>query len=185
MLDRLHKRKSLQLVLGLAMGIVFGFLLQRGGVTHYEVIMGQLLLRDFTVLKVMLSAVLVGMIGIYALRAVNLAELHRKSGSMGSTALGGLIFGVGFAVLGYCPGTMAAAVGQGSLDALLGGIPGMLFGAWVFSLLYPRLRGRVLELGEIGQKTWPELLGWGTWTTVAVFAAAILSFLLFLEAIGL
>ena len=53
-----------QLVLGLLFGVVFGFLLQKGGVGKYEVLIGMLLLRDFTVMKVMLSAVAVGMIGI-------------------------------------------------------------------------------------------------------------------------
>jgi uncharacterized protein len=52
----------------LTFGIAFGFLLQKGGATKYDVIVGQLLLTDFTVLKIMLSAVLVGMIGIYAMK---------------------------------------------------------------------------------------------------------------------
>lgn len=60
----LHKDKGLQIVLGLLFGIVFGFLLQKGGVTSYNVIIAQLLLTDFTVMKVMLSAVIVGMIGL-------------------------------------------------------------------------------------------------------------------------
>ena len=60
MLKSLHSRKAVQLILGLVMGILFGFLLQKGGVTSYHVIVGQLLLKDFTVVKIMLSAVIVG-----------------------------------------------------------------------------------------------------------------------------
>ena len=60
----------------LFLGIVFGFLLQKGGVTRYEVIIGQLLLLDFTVLKVMLSAVLAGMLGIQVLLQLKLVALH-------------------------------------------------------------------------------------------------------------
>ena len=101
----------MQLTLGLLIGIVFGFLLQKGGVTQYDVIIGQLLLKDFTVLKIMLSAVLVGMIGVHILSSIGLAKLHPKPGSIGTSVLGGLIFGIGFGVLGYCPGTVAAAVG--------------------------------------------------------------------------
>jgi len=58
------------LVWGLAFGIVFGFLLQKGGATKYDVIIGQLLLIDFTVVKIMLSAVLTGMIGIYLMKTL-------------------------------------------------------------------------------------------------------------------
>ncbi len=126
MLKTLHRKKGTQLGIGFAAGILFGFLLQKGGATTYEVIIGQLLLTDFTVVKIMLTAVVTGMIGVHLLRSLGLAELHPKPGSLGSTAIGGLIFGVGFGILGYCPGTMIGAVGQGSLDALFGGLPGML-----------------------------------------------------------
>ena len=63
-----EKNPTVQLLLGLVFGIAFGFLLQKGGVGKYHVLIGVLLLRDFTVMKVMLSAILVGMVGIYALR---------------------------------------------------------------------------------------------------------------------
>ena len=59
------KGKRTQLFWGFLFGIIFGFLLQKGGVTKYDVIIGQLLLTDFTVLKIMLTAVITGMIGIY------------------------------------------------------------------------------------------------------------------------
>jgi len=102
----------------LAFGIVFGFLLHKGGATEYDVILGQLLLTDFTVLKIMLSAVLTGMIGIYAMKSQGWVKLYPKAGSIGKSVIGGLIFGVGFAVLGCCPGTIAGAVGNGYLDTL-------------------------------------------------------------------
>jgi len=85
MLTKLHTNKRLQLVLGLVAGIAFGFLLQKGGVTTYDVILGQLLLTDFTMVKVMLSAVVTGMLGVYALRGLGVARLHPKSGSVGKT----------------------------------------------------------------------------------------------------
>ncbi|MBN2538026.1 YeeE/YedE family protein, partial [candidate division WOR-3 bacterium] len=106
MLERLHGRRGLQLLLGFLFGVVFGFLLHKGGVTDYDVIVGQLLLRDHTVLKIMLSAVVVGMLGIHALRSLKLARLRPKPGSPGSVIIGGLLFGLGFATLGYCPGTL-------------------------------------------------------------------------------
>ena len=121
MLSSIHNNRTVQLALGLCMGICFGFLLHKGRVTQYDVIVRQLLFEDFTVLKVMLSAVLTGMFGVHVLVKLKIARLHIKPGSLGSVVIGGLIFGAGFAILGYCPGTLMGAVGQGSVDALLGG----------------------------------------------------------------
>ena len=170
---------------GLATGIVFGFLLQKGGVTDYEVIMGQLLLTDFTVVKVMLSAIFVGMIGIYAMRPAGLVRLHCRMGSAGSTVIGGLIFGTGFALLGYCPGTVAGAIGQGALDALFGGVVGLLIGAGIFAELYPSLNKRALSYGTIEEETVPELLRVNEWIIVIGGFAIIVLFLVLLEVLGL
>src|SRR4030042_2206429 len=97
------KKDKSPLVWVLAVGIVFGFLLQKGGATKYDVIVGQLRLTDFTVLKIMLSAVLTGMIGVYSMKTLGWVELYPKSGSVGMNIIGGLVFGGGFSVLGCCP----------------------------------------------------------------------------------
>jgi hypothetical protein len=184
MQPKILANRKLQLGLGLIMGICFGFLLQKSGVTRYEVIMGQLLLRDWTVAKVMLSAAVTGMLGIHLLRIPRLVRLHKKSGSVGSTVVGGLIFGIGFALLGYCPGTLAGAAGQGSMDALLGGAGGMLVGTWIYSLIYEWLEPRLLHVGDFGKLTLPELFNTGTWTVIFGMCALILLFLLVLELAG-
>lgn len=157
MLRNLHQQQRVQLVLGLIMGIFFGFFLQKGQVTRYDIIMGQLLLTDFTVVKVILTAILVGMLGIYPMKRLGLIELHPKAGSVGSTLFGSLIFGIGFALLGYCPGTSVGAVGQGSLDALFGGVAGILAGAAIYSIIYPFVRDHVQGLGSFGEITLQEL----------------------------
>ena len=185
MLTALHANKSRQLLVGLMAGIVFGFLLQKGGVTTYDVIIGQLLLTDFTVVKIMLSAVIVGTIGVHLLRSLGLAQLHPKPGSLGSTAIGGLIFGVGFGVLGYCPGTIAGAVGQGWLDALFGGVVGALIGAGLFAAAYPRLNDGVLRRGDFGEVTLPELLGVNAWMVVAPVVLLLVGLLWWIEMAGL
>jgi len=172
------KKKISPLLWGLAFGIVFGFLLQKGGVTKYDVIVGQLLLTDFTVLKVILSAVLVGMLGIYAMKTLGWVELYPKSGSAGMNIIGGLIFGVGFAVLGYCPGTIAGAIGDGALDAAIGGLAGILIGAGLFAALYPRLSQGILKKGDFGDLTFPRLFKVNDWVVV-IPAAVILFFVLF------
>ena len=169
--ESLRSNGRAQLVLGLVTGIVFGFLLQKGQVTEYGVILGQLLLTDFTVVKVMLTAVLVGMIGVYAMKSLGAARLHCRMGSVGATVAGGLVFGAGFATLGYCPGTAAAAVGAGAMDALVGMV-GMVAGAGLFARIYPRLDRTILNRGKFPAVTIPELLHLPPW--VVVVAVAIL-----------
>jgi hypothetical protein len=181
MLKTLHERQGIQLLFGLLMGIVFGFLLQKGGATQYGVIIGQLLLTDSTVVKIMLSAVVVGKIGVHLFRGLGMAQLHPKPGSIGSTVIGGLIFGVGFGILGYCPGTMVGAVGQGSLDALFGGIVGMLIGAGMFSEMYPKLERSILNKGYFGELTWPQLLKKNHWAVIIPVAIGIAALLFVID----
>lgn len=179
------KKDISPLLWGLAFGIVFGFLLQKGGATKYDVIVGQLLLNDFTVLKIMLSAVLIGMIGIHAMKTLGWVELYPKSGSAGMNIIGGLIFGVGFAVLGYCPGTIAGAIGNGALDALVGGLVGILIGSGLFATLYPRLSQGILMKGDYGDVTFPRLFKVNEWVIVILAATLIVIVLYWLERAGM
>ena len=184
MLSMLHAKKPLQLIVGLLIGIGFGFLLQKGGVTNYDVIIRQLLFEDFTVVKIMLSAVVTGMIGVHALRSLGLARLHPNSGSMGASAVGGLIFGVGFATLGYCPGTVAGAVGNGYLDALLGGVVGILIGTGVFSALFPKLQEGIVKRGDFGELTIPQFLKVNAWIAVVPAVVILLALLELIDKLG-
>jgi hypothetical protein len=177
-------RKS-QLVQGLLFGIVFGFLLQKGGATRYEVIIGQLLLEDFTVVKIMLSAVLTGMIGVHFMKQYGWVRLSPKPGSWGQNVIGGLIFGAGFALLGYCPGTIAGAIGNGFLDALAGGLTGILIGSGLFAGLYPQLRDGILKKGYYGDVTLPRLLKVGDWTVIVPLSTLLALTLFLLERAGI
>ncbi len=185
MFTKLHENKKIQLLLGLMIGIIFGFLLQKGGVTNYDIIIGQLLLKDFTVVKVMLSAVLVGMIGVHFLVSINQAKLHPKPGSIGASVFGGLIFGIGFGILGYCPGTVVAAVGTGALDALFGGVIGILMGTWFFALAYPILQTKILDKANFGELTLPKLFKVNYWFVVIPVAVLIAFLLLLIKRAGL
>lgn len=155
------------LLMGALTGLVFGFLLQKGGVTKFNVIVGQFLLEDFTVLKVMLTAVVVGGVGIYGMLQVGMIEgLHVKAAHLVGNALGGLIFGVGMAVLGYCPGTGVAAIGDGGRDAMAG-VAGMLFGAAVYAEVYPWANARILGLAQLGKETLVTATGLSPWWFIA------------------
>src|SRR4030042_4764621 len=184
MLRALHAKQNVQLIIGFMIGVLFGFLLEKGGVTKYDVIMGQLLLTDFTVVKVMLTAIVTGKIGVPLLKSLGKAELHPKPGSFGSTGIGGLLFGIGFGILGYCPGTMAGAVGQGSLDALFGGIVGLLIGVGLFSELYPVLEKRIFNKGDFGDLTFPSLFKGNHWALIIPLAAGIIALLIWIETSG-
>ena len=183
-MKKIHSNKKIQLLLGLLTGIGFGFILHRSGVTKYDVIIGQLLLYDFTVLKVMLTAVMVGMWGVYALKKFNLATLHPKTGSFNSSVFGGLVFGLGFALLGYCPGTVAGAAGSGALDAILGGVPGILVGSFIFASLYHRMEN-FLNRNSFSKFTFPEIIGVNEWYLILPAELLLLMTLILIERAGL
>lgn len=174
--------KAKQLLLGLVFGFFFGFLLQKGGVAKFDVLIGQLLLVDFTVAKVMLAAILVGMIGIWSMYGLGLVRLHVKPTRYAANVVGGLIFGAGFALAAYCPGTGAAALGQGNFDALAVML-GMIAGAYLFAAM-PDLAARLSRRGDRGKLTWPELLHIRQKPFIAGFAAILLLALIGMESLA-
>lgn len=155
-----------RLLLGLATGMVFGFLLQKGRVAKFPVIVGQFLLRDWTVVKIMLTVVAVGSVGVYALWSLGMAQLHVKPALFAGVILGGVLFGIGIAVFGYCPGTSVAACGEGRRDAMVG-VLGMLAGAFAFVRLYPATQEFVKRMPDWGRITLPDLTGTSPWLWIA------------------
>lgn len=169
------------LLLGLLTGIVFGVLLQKGRVAKFPVIVGQFLLKDWTVVKIMGMAVVVGTIGVYALVDAGKAHLHIKPFLLGGVLLGGICFGIGMAVFGYCPGTSVAACGEGQRDAMLG-VLGMLSGALGFVVAYPSLQPVIKSLGDMGKITLAGTTGTSPWLWIAVLAGGgIVALILFLN----
>jgi hypothetical protein len=169
------------LLLGAITGLVFGFLLQKGGVTKYDVIVNQFRFRDFTVLKTMLTAIVIGAIGIYAMLQMGMIKgLSIKSAELAMNTVGGLIFGVGMVVLGYCPGTALAAAGQGSRDAIVG-VVGALFGAGVYSIVYPSLARSIEPIGKFGKITLPEVTSINAWVLIAALTVIAVSLFIWLE----
>lgn len=169
-----------QLILGLLFGVLFGFLLQKGGVAKFHVLIGQLLLEDFTVVKVMLSAVIVGMLGIQVLHRMGLVELHIKPTRFASNILGGLLFGIGFALSAYCPGTSAAALGQGNYDALAM-IAGMIMGSYLFAEASNWIATHIDPIGDRGKLTVDQFLPAGRTVIVVVTAILLVLILLAIE----
>ena len=160
-----------QLIYGLVTGILFGFFLQRGQVLRYDKQIGALRLMDMTILKFMLTAIFVGSVGIYLLKDLGLVKLSIKSTVLGATIIGGLIFGLGWGLLGYCPGTSMGAIGEGRWDGLWG-LLGMLAGAAAYAEAYPLMKRTVLTWGDLGKITLPGILGINHWIVVPVFVLA-------------
>ena len=160
-----------QLIYGLVTGILFGFFLQRGQVLRYDKQIGALRLMDMTILKFMLTAIFVGSVGIYLLKDLGLVELSIKSTVLGATIIGGLIFGLGWGLLGYCPGTSMGAVGEGRWDGIWG-LLGMLAGAAAYAEAFPLMKRTVLTWGDLGKITLPGILGISHWIVVPVFVIA-------------
>ena len=155
-------------------GLAFGWLLERGRVLDYNVIVNQLRLRDFTVLKVMLTAVVVGGIGVFVLVQMGEARWHLRDANMGGVVLGGLLFGVGMALYGYCPGTGFAAAATGRTHALVG-VLGMIAGAIAYAYAFAWLRDTVLAWWNAGRITLADVTGQPLWLVYGVLAVAAIA----------
>lgn len=169
-----------KLLVGVAFGLAFGFLLQKGGVGKFNVLVGQLLLQDFTVAKVMLTAIVVGMIGVFTLHHFGKVSLHLKPTRIGANVIGGLLFGAGFALLGYCPGTVAVAFGQGNWDALFG-IAGLVVGSWVFAEVSGWSKRTVETWGNFGKIMLPDLTPLPRVSFIIGLAVALVALILILD----
>ncbi len=171
-------------VVGLITGIAFGMLLQRSRVIRYDKQIGALLLKDMTIVKFMLSAILAGMVGLHMLRQFQIINFSIKPMITGSVVLGGLLFGAGWGLLGYCPGTSLGALGEGRLDALWG-IMGMIAGAGVFAEVYPFLKKTVLTWGDFGKVTLSDVTGIHYAVIIIVIACLCAALFRFFEKKGI
>lgn len=171
---------SIDQALGLITGILFGFLLQKGRVLRFEKQVGAMLLKDMTIFKFMLSAILVGMVGIQLLASAEIITLSHKAMNLGAVVVGGALFGCGWAVIGFCPGTSIGALGEGRWHAIFA-IAGMLAGAAVYAEIYPLLKSTVLSWKDFGKISAAEVLGVSPWRVIPVFWAGIIVLFVWFE----
>jgi len=157
--------------LALVFGMFFGLSLERSGLGDPHKLTGVFYLRDFTVPKVMFTAILVAGAGLYLLADLGLLDLgrvHFVPTFFWPQIAGGLLFGAGFVVSGYCPGTAVAGLASGRLDALVAMI-GVGAGSLLFAALFPVLEGFYLS-SDWGTATLPGVFGVGHWTVLIVLA---------------
>jgi hypothetical protein len=171
---------TIDLGLGLLTGIAFGFLLQKGRVLRFEKQVGAMRLKDMTILKFMMSAILVGLIGIQLLATLGLITLGHKPMNLGAVLIGGALFGCGWAVMGYCPGTSVGAVAEGRWHAIFA-VAGMVFGASLYAELYPYLLSTVLAWKDFGKIGLADSLGVSPWLLVVLFWAGTLGLFVLFE----
>jgi uncharacterized membrane protein YedE/YeeE len=123
----------------LLLGFLFGAILQYSKLNRYNVISGMATLENFAVAKAIAVAIGVGAVVIAIEIGLGFASYHIKPFLLGGIAIGGVIFGIGMAILGYCPGTLPVSLGEGSVDALIG-ITGGLLGGFVYTILVPSIQ---------------------------------------------
>jgi hypothetical protein len=154
-------------VLGVSMGIVFGFSLEKSRVFEPGMILGQMQLRNFIMLKVFLAAVATGLVVLAVLQGGFGIKLHPKATFYSADVVGGLMLGAGIALAGACPGTVLAQVGAGYKDAWFT-LAGGLAGALAFVYTQPQLKP-VLSGGP-GAITLDRLTGIPFWVLASAFA---------------
>jgi hypothetical protein len=168
------------IVVGIAMGIVFGFALEKSRVFEPGIIVGQMQLRNFIMLKVFLTAVATGAIVLAILNGFGYVKLQPKAAAYAADAVGGLLLGAGISVSGACPGTTLAQIGVGYRDAVFT-LVGALLGAVTFSYAQPAISKTFL--GQSGAKLiFSELVGVPYWIGALALAAVIIVILVVLEA---
>ncbi len=169
------------LLIAALFGIIFGILLHKGQVTNYNVIVNFFRLKDLRVLKVMLTAVVVGGIGVFFLISGGAAAgWHIKPALVLGIVLGASIFGVGMTLYGYCPGTAIAAIATGSVHALVG-LFGMLAGGVVYALSYSWLKTNILSVGDFGKIRLPDILPFSEWAIYGILGVGALVLFWILE----
>jgi len=169
----------------LIFGFLFGWALQKSGLSHYDKIVNVFRFKDMAVIKFMMSAIATGLVGTYIVIALGWAVLPdvRATYLLGNV-VGGLIFGVGMSLAGLCPGTMLAGAGQGSLDYLIPGGLGFLTGAVLFADTYEQVYQHIVTVWNFGNVS---LFGWfdlNQWLTIFVFVEFVLLLFYLLEKSG-
>jgi uncharacterized protein len=163
---------SVNLIVAVVVGMFFGFFLERGGLGNPHKLTGVFYLTDFSVPKAMFTAILVAATGLCALSDLKVLDMSRVwiiPTFLWPQLAGGALFGLGYLISGYCPGTAVAGLASGRMDALVTML-GIGAGTLLFSILYPLLEG-FYKTSDMGAVTLPSLLGMNHWVLLAIVYA--------------
>ncbi len=157
------------LIMAGVLGLFFGFFLERGGLGNPHRLTGVFYLSDFAVPKAMFTAILVAATGLCVLSDLKVLDMSRVwiiPTFFWPQLVGGALFGLGYVVSGYCPGTAVAGFASGRIDALVTMI-GIGFGSTLFAAVFPRIEG-FYKTSSMGRVTLPELAGINHWIILAI-----------------
>jgi hypothetical protein len=147
---------DVSLIIAFVIGIAFGIALEKGGFGKATVLTAQFYFTNMRVLKVMFTAIVTAMLGLYFLSVIGFVDLslvYLTPTNLLPMAVGGLVAGLGFIIGGYCPGTSMVAVATGKLDAMVF-VVGMVFGILVFGEMFPAIES-FFNSGDMGTITLP------------------------------
>jgi len=154
--------EEVRLLTAIGLGFMFGFSLERAGFGNARKLAGQFYFHDMTVFKVMFTAILVAMVGLYSLSTIGLLDMTRmwiNPTFMWAQLVGGFMLGVGFIMSGLCPGTSVVSAASGRWDGVVT-FAGIFVGSFVFAVLqdwFPALQ-RLYTAGSMGDSVLPALL---------------------------
>lgn len=169
-----------ELIKGLVIGILFGIILYKAGVSGAGCIYNALTLKDMKAVKMMLTAIAVGAMIVWPLASS--MNFNVKPTYAVGIVLGGLIFGAGFGYAGYCPGTLMVALGAGMRDGIYA-LAGGLFGALAYALVFPGIKDFILKPLNFGKLTLPTLFGTNPAITGVVFGLVLLGIVFLIDRI--
>ena len=148
------------MIVALLIGFGFGFVLERAGFGRANKLAAQFYLYDMTVLKVMFTAIITAMVGLWGFSAAGLLDLsmvYLTPTSIGAQLVGGLLLGAGFIIGGYCPGTSVTAAATGSGDGVVF-IGGFMAGLMIYAIAFPGLENWA-NATSLGELTLPQAFG--------------------------
>lgn len=160
----------MNIFLAILFGIGFGYILYKVGALDYRNILNALTLKDLAIPKFMLLSVAITSVGIYSLRLFGLVTLDVITANPLFNILGGLIFGIGFALAGYCPGTSIGAMGEGKIDArytVLGGIVGI----FLYTVVQ-QYTGFSIAAFDIGKISIADLIHLNSFSVAVIYSIA-------------
>lgn len=172
------------LLYGFITGILFGAFLQQAQVLRFEKQIGALRLMDMTIVKFMFTTIVVGSIGIHVLMDMGVVHFSPRGLSLGAQIIGGILFGIGWGIVGFCPGTSIGALGEGRWHVIWP-VLGMLIGGFIFALLYPFVQAYIEPLGNFGRISVATMLGINHWIVIIVLAVGAFFLFRFFERRGL
>jgi len=157
------------------LGFAFGFLLERAGLAHAPRLAGQFYFTDFTVFKVLFTALLTAMLGAFWLHRVGLLDIeliYIPETFVLPQAIGGALFGAGFLLSGLCPGTSCVAAASGRMDGLAV-VGGIFVGVFAFNAAYDSIEP-IYSATALGRITLAQLAGVPTGVAIAAITAIAL-----------